>query len=80
MKGTTSEADAVVPGRAPRWVILRGALGVGQMIGTTITLVTLVRDGVTAPALGATVVTCLLTSISVLLFGRKRPRTANPAE
>jgi hypothetical protein len=80
MKGTTTEVDAVVSRRVPRWAILRGALGVGQILGTTVTLVTLVRDGVTAPALGATVVTCLLTTTSVLLFGRKQPRTANRDE
>ena len=51
---------------------LRLALGMAQMAGATIAIVLLVGTGVSQWTLVATVITCVLTTISVLLFGGRR--------
>ena len=51
---------------------LRFTVGMAQMAGATIAIVLLFGTGVTPWALTATVITCVLTTISVLLFGGKR--------
>jgi hypothetical protein len=43
-----------------------------QMGGTVVSLVLLALTGVSAVALAAAVVTCMLTTISVLLFGARK--------
>ena len=63
---------AATPGRG--WVLVRLTLGAAQMAGATTALLLLVQTGVNAWSLGAVVVTCALTTTSVLLFGSRRPR------
>jgi len=62
------------PARERWWTLARLALGTGQMAGATAALILLVQTGVNARSLGAVVVTCALTTTSVLLFGSRRPR------
>ena len=54
--------------------LLRLALGLGQMFGAVLSAVLLVRTGAPRLALGTVVLTCLLTTVSVLLFGSRAPR------
>ncbi len=56
------------------WALARIALGLAQMTGATAALLLLVQTGVNARSLGAVVITCALTTTSVLLFGSRRPR------
>ena len=64
--GTSSRIGA----RAERaWTFIRLTLGVLQMTGAAVALGLLVAGGVTALALILVVLTCLLTTISVVLFG-----------
>jgi hypothetical protein len=48
---------------------LRLALGLGQIAGVGFSLGLLYSSGLTPLVLGAVVGTCLLTAVSVLLFG-----------
>ena len=48
---------------------MRFVLGMAQMAGTTTAGVLLFRTGVSTPSLLAVVVTCAMTTLSVLLFG-----------
>lgn len=67
--------DAAAPGsRERRWAFVRLALGTAQIVGATTTLLLLARTGVNAWSLGAAVVACTLTTISVLLFGGRRAK------
>ena len=52
-----------------RWAAVRMALGLGQMFGALFAVVLLVSSGITRIALVATLLTCVLTIISVILFG-----------
>jgi hypothetical protein len=61
------------------WTIIRLTLGVMQMTAAAVALGLLVAGGVTALALILVVLTCLLTTISVVLFGT-RPADATPAD
>ena len=73
MKATEIESD--VDRRDERsWAIVRLALGMTQMAGAVVSLVLLVETGVTAVTLATVVVTCVSTSVSVLLFGSRKPR------
>ena len=49
--------------------IIRLLLGFAQMAGAAFSLALLIFSGVSAPALVSVVATCLLTMMSVLLFG-----------
>ena len=60
--------------RERRWAVVRFALGTAQVMGATGALVLLVQTGVNPLSIGAAVITCVLTTISVLLFGSRRPR------
>jgi len=53
---------------------LRFVLGMGQIAGAGLSLGLLVFSGLTPLALGAVVATCLLTGVSVVLFGSHRRR------
>jgi hypothetical protein len=53
----------------------RAILGIAQLAAATTSLILLARTGVISFALGAVVITCLLTSTSVFFFGRKSPRS-----
>lgn len=57
-----------------RWAIVRLTLGVLQMTGAALALGLLAAGGVTRAALTLVVLTGLMTTISVLLFGRHAPR------
>jgi len=48
---------------------LRFVLGMAQIAGVGLSLGLLVSSGLTPLALGAVVATCLLTGVSLLLFG-----------
>jgi len=58
-----------------RWAVVRLVLGIGQMIGAATAVLLIIRGGFNELALGAVVVTCVLTTISVVLFGSRRPPT-----
>ncbi len=58
--------------RARLWAAVRFALGMAQMAGATVAAVMLVSTGVTVASLSLAVVTCVLTTLSVLLFGSPR--------
>jgi hypothetical protein len=53
------------------WQRARFVLGLAQMFGVAFSLALLISTGVNRYSLCATVVTCLATSVSVLLFGRR---------
>ena len=57
-----------------RWAIVRLTLGVLQMTGAALALGLLAAGGVTRAALTVVVLTGLMTTISVVLFGRRSPR------
>ena len=54
--------------------IARVVLGLAQMFGAAFSLVLLLRLGVTWLSLTAVALTCLSTTVSVLLFGSRPPR------
>jgi hypothetical protein len=51
---------------------LRFVLGMAQIAGVGLSLGLLVSSGLTPLALGAVMATCLVTAVSVLLFGSHR--------
>ena len=53
---------------------LRVLLGIAQMAGVVCTITLLLRSGVSTVSLVSAMVTCLLTSVSVLMFGSHRDR------
>jgi hypothetical protein len=55
------------------WALFRLTLGLAQMIGVGVSLCLLCELGMNDLSLGAVVVTCGLTVISVLLFGGRAP-------
>ena len=55
--------------------MLRLALGVAQMSVSAFALGLLVMEGVTARALAAAVIACVITTVSVLLFGGRSSKT-----
>jgi hypothetical protein len=57
--------------REVRWAIVRLVLGQAQMIGAVVSAYLLISTGMNEVSLGAVVVTCLCTTVSVLLFGRR---------
>jgi hypothetical protein len=50
------------------WAIVRMVLGLAQMTGAVAAFYLLFQTGVNALSLSAVVITCLLTTLSVLLF------------
>jgi hypothetical protein len=60
--------------REVRWAIVRLVLGQAQMIGAVVSAYLLIRTGMNEFSLGAVVVTCLCTTVSILLFGRRNAR------
>jgi hypothetical protein len=57
------------------WAIVRLVLGLLQMAGAGISLALLIETGINVRSLISVVVTGLLTSTSVLLFGSARSRS-----
>ncbi len=57
-----------------RWAVVRLALGQAQMIGALVSAYFLITTGVNEWSLGGAVLTCALTTVSVLLFGAGRGR------
>lgn len=57
-----------------RWAIVRLTLGVAQMTAAAFALGLLAAEGVSARALAAAVTACTITTLSVLLFGRRSPK------
>jgi hypothetical protein len=53
--------------------VLRLALGIAQMSAAAFALGLLASEGITARALAAAVIACTITTVSVLLFGSRRP-------
>ena len=64
--------DAASAARVRRWALLRFGLGIAQMAAAVTALLLLVQMGIGPRSLGAVVVTCALTTLSVLLFGARR--------
>jgi hypothetical protein len=54
------------------WAIVRIVLGLGQMTGAAVAMMLLVQTGVNSLSFGAVILTCMLTTTSVLLFGRRK--------
>ena len=54
------------------WAVVRLVLGLLQVIGATVSVSMLIQLGVTAESLSAVALTCLLTTISVIIFGRRK--------
>ena len=57
-----------------KWVTIRLSLGLLQITGVLVSLFCLSYYGITALALGSVVITCLLTSVSVMIFGDRWSR------
>jgi len=68
----TSAGDLEPGQRRRAW--LRFALGNAQMFTAVVALILIVRDGVTATALAATIVACGMTLLSRVLFRRDPKR------
>jgi hypothetical protein len=60
--------------RERRWAVVRLALGQAQMIGAIVSGYLLLTTGINEWSLGGAVLTCTLTTVSVLLFGAGRTR------
>ena len=58
--------------RERAWAVVRILLGLGQMSGAIVSFCLLIEIGINELSLGMVVATCLLTCVSVLLFGRKK--------
>ena len=56
------------------WAWIRLLLGLAQMFGAILSVTLLVLTGVTSAALIVVVVTGLLTTVSVVLFGGRRSK------
>jgi hypothetical protein len=56
------------------WAAVRLALGLAQMGGAAASVTLLARTGMNEWSLSAVALTCLLTTVSVLLFGRRGGR------
>ncbi len=54
------------------WAAVRLPLGLGQMAGAVVAFALLLQTGMNGASLAAVVGTCLLTTVSVMLFGRRR--------
>lgn len=67
--------EAITKPVPERWpAIVRLGLGVAQMSAAAFALGLLASEGVTARALASAVVACTITTVSVLLFGRRSPK------
>ncbi len=62
-----------------RWAIVRILLGFGQVFGASLSLGLLIKTGINKLSLGSAVVTGLLTTVSVLLFGGRGKGTGGGA-
>jgi hypothetical protein len=60
--------------------LIRLGLGIGQMFCAALSFVLLIDLGISEVSLGAVVATCVLTTISVLLFGKRSHRTTREEE
>jgi hypothetical protein len=58
--------------RGWNWGIIRSLLGFAQMLGATVSLILLFVTGVNTYTLSGVIITGVLTTISVLLFGGRR--------
>jgi hypothetical protein len=54
------------------WAVVRLALGQFQIVGAVASAYLLLRTGMNERSLTVVAVTCLFTTVSVLLFGRRR--------
>jgi arsenate reductase (thioredoxin) len=69
----TKESMHEQPDRKTRaWTKGQFLLGIIQMLGAVVSLFLLVQTGVSTLALSAVVLTCVCTTVSVLLFGSRR--------
>ena len=72
MRHTRAFVPSLTPSHSHVWKQrLRFALGMLQMFGVVFTLVVIVETGLNKVSLAATVLTCGVTSLSVVLFGRR---------
>ena len=58
--------------RTRRWAVARLILGMLQIFGAVVSLVLLLQTGFNTVSVGSVVITGLLTTVSVLLFGSRR--------
>ncbi len=56
------------------WAVMRLVLGFAQMSAAVAALFLIITWGFEAVALAAVAISCLLTTVSVLLFGSRGPR------
>jgi hypothetical protein len=56
------------------WALVRLVLGLLQMTGAVVSFYLLFSSGMSGLSLSAVVLTCLCTTISVLLFGSRKAR------
>ena len=64
--------DEVRAARERFWTVVRLAIGFAQMAGAVTAFVLLYETGVSEASLAAVVATSVATTISVMLFGRRR--------
>ena len=53
--------------------MIRHLLGIAQMFGATVSLILLFLTGINSYTLAGVIITAMLTTSSVLLFGGRRP-------
>lgn len=66
-----------LPGRPPTrkewwWAVVRLILGLLQITGATASVWLLLGTGINERSLTTVIVTCVCTTVSVLLFGKRR--------
>jgi hypothetical protein len=63
-----------------RWAVVRLLLGYLQMTGAIVSAALLLQTGTNTASLGAVVLTCALTTVSVILFGSQRKKQKDEEE
>jgi hypothetical protein len=73
---TTTAKGPDWPGRSAekRWALVRVVLGLLQMFGASLSVVLLLKMGVSPVCIAAVALTCLCATVSVILFGSRSPR------
>jgi hypothetical protein len=71
-EGNMEPGDDRPTGKEKVWAVVRMVLGLGQMMAAVVTFYVLIQTGMNALSLGAVAVTCVLTSLSLLVFGSRK--------
>lgn len=56
------------------WAVVRFVLGITQMTGAVAAFLLIAQTGLSNGTFAVVILTCLFTTVSVLLFGRRMPR------